>query len=305
MMDDGDISLDFRRLFNPLSTKKVVWIIVLVGVVVHFNGLFGGFIGDDKGQIQFNHFIQSLSHVPQFFTGSTFASSSGTNLDGPFYKPFLSLSYAVLYALFKATPFYFHAFQLILHITNGILLFILFKKFLKEHIALLLALIFIVHPINSEAVVYIADLQEPLFFCFGLSALLLAMKESLSPKRAALISLLLLCSLLSKETGILFVLMVIVTRLFVRWYKTELLRSMMYAIPPILIYAFLRFGVAKMFISKFPGMPITLLPLSQRILNMPAIVFYYLKTFFYPSRLDFFQIWVVKHLTFTNFFVPF
>jgi len=304
MMDDGDISLDFRRLFNPLSTKKVVWIIVLVGVVVHFNGLFGGFIGDDKGQIQFNHFIQSLSHVPQFFTGSTFASSSGTNLDGPFYKPFLSLSYAVLYALFKATPFYFHAFQLILHITNGILLFILFKKFLKEHIALLLALIFIVHPINSEAVVYIADLQEPLFFCFGLSALLLAMKESLSPKRAALISLLLLCSLLSKETGILFVLMVIITRLFVRWYKTELLRSMMYAIPPILIYAFLRFGVAKMFISKFPGMPITLLPLSQRILNMPAIVFYYLKTFFYPSTLDFFQIWIVKRITLTNFFVP-
>ncbi len=301
--DDEGFSLEFKQIINFL-TKNAVWLLIVVGIVVHFNGLFGNFIGDDKSQIQSNYIIHSLSHIPQFFTGSTFVPTSGTNLAGPFYKPLLSLSYAVLYALFRATPFYFHAFQLILHITNGILLFVLFKKFLKEHIALLLSLLFILHPINSEAVVYIADLQEPLFFCFGLSALLLAMKESLSPKRAALISLLLLCSLLSKETGILFVLMVIITRLFVRWYKTELLRSMMYAIPPILIYAFLRFGVAKMFISKFPGMPITLLPLSQRILNMPAIVFYYLKTFFYPSTLDFFQIWIVKRITLTNFFVP-
>ena len=120
------------------------------------------------------------------------------------------MSYAVLYALFKATPFFYHAFQLGLHITNGILLFILFKKFLKERVALVLSLLFLVHPINSEAVVSIANLQEPLFFCFGLSALLLAMKEAVSPMRAALISFLLLCSLLSKETGILFVLMVIV-----------------------------------------------------------------------------------------------
>ena len=59
-----------------------------------------------------------------------------------------------------------------------------------------------------------------------------------------------------------------------------------------------------MFVNKIPGMPITLLPLGQRILTVPAIVLYYLKTFIYPSTLDFFQIWVVKHPTYTNFLVP-
>src|SRR6266704_6474714 len=185
--DDEGFSLEFKQIINFL-TKNAVWLLIVVGIVVHFNGLFGNFIGDDKSQIQSNYIIQSLSHIPQFFTGSTFAPTFGTNLTGPFYKPLLSLSYAVLYALFRATPFYFHAFQLILHITNGILVFILLKKFLKERIALLLSLLFMVHPINSEAVVYIADLQEPLFFCFGLSALLLAMKVSISPRRAVLIS---------------------------------------------------------------------------------------------------------------------
>jgi len=304
MADEAeDLSLEFKQIINFL-TKNAVWLLIVVGVVVHFNGLFGSFIGDDKGQIQYNYVIQSLSHIPQFFTGSTFVPTSGTNLAGPFYKPLLSMSYAILYALFRATPFYFHAFQLILHITNGILIFTLFKKFLKDRIALLLSLLFLMHPINSEAVVYIADLQEPLFFCFGLSALLLAMKETVSLKRTALIGFLLLCSLLSKETGILFVCMIIVARLFVRLRKRELLLSLMYTIPPILIYALLRFGVAKMFVNKITGMPITLLPLGQRILNMPAIVFYYLKTFFYPSTLDFFQIWIVKRVTFTNFFLP-
>ncbi len=300
----GGFFLDFRQLFQLLKTRKAVWILVIAGIVIHFNGLFGNFIGDDKVQVQYNYIIQSLSHVPQFFTGSTIVPTSGANLVGPYYRPIMSLSYAVLYSLFGATPFYFHAFQLVLHIINGILIFFLFKKFLKERIALFLSLLFLVHPINSEAVAYIADLQEPLYLCFGLLALLLALKETISPKRTLLISFLLLCSFLSKEAGLLFVFMIITARLLVRWRRSELYRSLLYIMPPVLIYLFLRFIVAKIYVSKIQTMPITLLSFNQRLLNIPAIIFYYLKTFFYPSTLDFFQIWVVKNVTLTNFFLP-
>lgn len=304
MEGGGDTSFDFGRIFNLLTTKWALWLLVLIGIVVHSDGLFGGFIGDDKTQILTNYIIHSLGNIPRFFTGSTFVPNADANLAGPFYKPFLSLSYAVLWALFSSKTFYYHAFQLSLHITNAVLVFILFKKFLKDRVAFFLALLFVVHPINSEAVVYIADLQEPLFFCFGILALLLAMKETISPQRALAISGLLLCSLLSKETGVLFVLMVIITRLFIRWRKQELVLSLVYAVTPAIVYLFLRFVVARIYLNKIPGLPITLLPLSQRLLTVPAVIAFYLKTFIYPARLDFFQIWIVRHAAFANFYLP-
>lgn len=306
MADDGEgLSLDFKQIINLLATKYAVWLLIVVGFVVHFNGLFGAFIGDDKGQIQFNYVIQSLRNIPHFFTGSTFVpNSAGALLAGPFYKPFLSLSYSVLWALFTSKTFYYHTFQLALHLTNGVLIFVLFKKFLRDHIAFFLALLFIVHPINTEAVVYIADLQEPLYFCFGIIALLLSIKETISPARATAIGALLLCSLLSKETGILFVCMVIVTRLFMKWSKREALLTLAFTVPPVLVYLFLRLVIAKMFLNKIPGMPITMLPFSQRLLTVPAVVFFYLKTTAFPATLDFFQIWVVRHAALTNFYLP-
>lgn len=99
--------------------------------------------------------------------------------------------------------------------------------FSKEnwHFPFIAGLIFLCHPINSEAVLFIADLQEPLYTFFGLSALFLFSKSQ-TKLSAAVVGLLLLFALLSKESGLLYILAMLVHGfLFHKKHITQLIFS--------------------------------------------------------------------------------
>src|SRR5258707_302289 len=48
-MQEHDFS--FNDLFIPLTTKKAIHWIVIIGLIIYFNSIFNGFIGDDYGQV--------------------------------------------------------------------------------------------------------------------------------------------------------------------------------------------------------------------------------------------------------------
>jgi len=299
--DEWDFSFNPKHFFTPLTTLKGISTIVVLGCIAYFNALFGAFVWDDFGQVRQNYFIRSLSNLPKFFTGGTFGD--GAYLTGAYYKPLMTFSYAIIWSLFGNQPFFFHLLQIILHIINSILVFVLFRKFFKQQLALFLALIFLVHPINVEAVAYISALQEPLFFLFGMSALHLSLKEPISAKRTLAIGLLLLCSLLSKETGILFILIIPVYHSIFRHRKHHLIRIFLNVLPPVPMYAYLRFFVAKVSLHNQFGIPISTATITERVFTMPAIVLYYLKTFFIPKDLLTNQKWLITHHD-MQFYVP-
>src|SRR6266581_9226855 len=119
-----------KRYFIPLTTLKAIHWIIFIGLIIYFNSLFNGFIGDDYGQVVNNTSIHSISNIFQFFSNSTFnntlgglGSSGGNSLGGIYYKPLLSTVYSFLYTFFGSWPPAYHFFQLSLHITNSILLF--------------------------------------------------------------------------------------------------------------------------------------------------------------------------------------
>src|SRR6266700_2801169 len=91
--------------------------------------------------------------------------------------------------------------SLIIHITDTFLLFFLLKRFFNRTLALFLSLVFLVHPLQVESVAWIAAADNPLFFLFGISALLLSVKDRVSLKRLIGLCCLLLLSLLTKETA--------------------------------------------------------------------------------------------------------
>ena len=186
-----------------LTPKKAIFILLGTGFLVYFNSLFNGFVFDDEYQVVNNELIRSLTNFPQFFRGSTFYFEGQSELQGTYYKPVMTTVYSVLYTLFGPRPLFFHFFQLLMHITNAILVFLSIKYLLyqetnKNHTlsSFLAALLFLIHPINQESVAFIADLQEILFFFFGIFALLLTIKGF---KILSIFPLLFL-SLLSKET---------------------------------------------------------------------------------------------------------
>lgn len=297
------VNFSFKSLFVPLTTAKAIIIFTIIGFIVYSNILFNAFVYDDYGQIVNNPLVHSLNYLRHFFTGGTFFSEEVSRSTGIYYKPLLSTIFAFLYTISGPQPFIFHLFQVLLHIINTSLIYVLFQKFFKNTLSFFLALIFLVHPINQESVAYISDLQEPLFLFFGILALLMSTVNITSIRRIILINIFLLLGLLSKETAILFVpILFLYTYL---WNRKSFSKSYYFTITfTTLFYLLLRLFVIKTILPTIPLVPIMNVSLLERITTMPSIIFYYLKIFFFPSQLALGHSWVVTNLSINQFYLP-
>ena len=293
-MFDDRYNPSIKDLFFPLTTKKAIIWIVVVGLIVYANMLFNGFVWDDKIYITLNPGVHSIDFI------KLIGVNSFNNIGQ--YRPIPAIYFATLYNFFGELSFFYHLPQLTLHIINAILVFYLLRKFFARHISLLLSLIFLIHPIQVESVSFIAATISPLFFIFGISALLISTNNKLNTQRIILISFLILASLLTKETGILFVFMLVIYRIiFNKTGKFLLISSM---ICTLLVYIAIRFGVGGTYFTHLQNIPLNELTLRGRLLNIPEIIFYYFKTVAYPVYLAHNQLWVITQSTFQNFYFP-
>lgn len=299
----------FSRI-NSMSTRLYILLLIFVGFIIYLNILPNKFIGDDVDQIVRNPTVHSIQNIPNLFMGSTYISGgSAERLVGLFYRPIMMSSFAVIYSMFGADPLYFHVVQIILHTLVSIGLFYFFKRFVSEALAFAGALVFLVHPIHSETVAYIADLQDVLFVLFGMVTLLLARHQvRFKPYKfqyLGLIFVTLLLTLLSKESGILFFPMLILYLILVekKPWRT-ITRHSVIAACSLIAYLILRYGVAQMYTSKSSLASIAEASFTQRLIHIPLIITTYLKTFFWPARLLSLQIWFIEVITWQNFYVP-
>lgn len=286
--------LSFKDLFVPLTARKSIVYIVIIGFATFFNMLFNNFVWDDISYIVKNPEIYTIN-LPLYFRPNIF------NNNGQ-YRALIELYFAVLYNLFHLNPFYYHLIQLIIHIAASILVFLFLKKFFKQSLSLLLALIFLVHPMQVESVSYIASTGCSLFLLAGMPSLLLLTRKSLSKFEFSLIGLSLLASLFIREAGLLIL---IVCVAYVVLFNRKHLKGVIYAsITSLAAYFFFRFAIGQIFYDSRPLVPLSRLTLLQRMLNIPAIIFYYIKTFIFPYRLLIDQQWSYDKFTLYNFTVP-
>jgi len=303
-----------------VKKDKFILILILVGFLVYFNSLFNGFVWDDEEQIVNNPLVHSLSNLPQLFRGSTFNPGGAVSLGGIYYKPLMTVFFSLIYSIFGPRPFFFHLFQIVLHIINSILVFLVLgylfnlkkKEKNDESLPFFLSLIFLIHPQNCEAVVYISALQDVVFFFFGMLALFMIIKTNKSQIFTAstnfvslygLASLFLFLSLLSKETGIVFFVIIFFYLLFFK-KREDLPVYLVFSLTVICFYAVLRFGLAGIPIQKHGLSPITRMDFWQRMISVPQIIFYYLKTFFFPKNLAINQHWVTEKIIWSEFWSP-
>jgi len=286
--------------------KKLILLLVVIGIVIYFNSFFNAFIWDDEEQIVNNVAVHSIKNLPLFFKGSTFNPGGGTTLSGLYYKPLMTTIFSLIYTLFGPHPFFFHFLQTSIHIANSILVLLILKHFLgkKSLLPFFLSLIFLVHPINTEVVVYISDLQDTGCFFLGILAFFILIKKKYSEnKRILIVSSLIFLSLLFKETGIIF-LAIILIYLFL-YKKIKLLEQFIVSALLIIgIYSVFRFGIAGIGLEKHGLSPITNMNFSKRLISIPKIILFYLKTFLFPKDLAINQHWVVQQINFTDFYQP-
>ncbi len=136
------------------------------------------------------------------------------------YVPVTMLTYAIDYQIWHLTPFGFRFDNLILHFLNAILVFYLLRLIQKNTwIAFAVSLIFAVHPVQIESVIWIAERKNVLSSFFLLSAIISywkAVSASHEEERNRLIFTLglFLLGLLSKPSAVIFLPLVFLINYF-------------------------------------------------------------------------------------------
>ncbi|HCM45515.1 MAG: hypothetical protein UV92_C0015G0009 [Parcubacteria group bacterium GW2011_GWA1_43_27] len=281
------------RFFSDITTKKAILIISILGIIVFGNSLGNGFVIDDIPQLIEYPAMQQLSNTGDFFRNAIFVNYT-------YYKPIFSTLNSLIFTLFGPNPVAFHSFSIFLHLAVTSLLFLILGNFFTKPLSLVLSLIYLVHPLNSEVVFYVSDLQDSLFMLFGLLGLYKMTKAKSVGSLVAVAGLLFL-SVLCKETGVLFFLMALTyTLLYKREFFWQLLGVSSFT---GLIYLALRFKVVG-FLNLPLNTLIADLDFSQRLLHIPAILFFYLKTFIFPLNLSVSWQWIIDSPDLYNFYLP-
>lgn len=285
-------------------------LIILTGSIIFVNMLGNSFVWDDEEMVVNNFPVFKIGNIPSFFTQATFFSG-GSQLLGWFYRPFVMVSFLLISVLFGDSPFWFHLVQLVLHITNAVLLFfilaVLFNQINKElarPVALFLSLVFVVHPAQVESVSYIASMAEPLYTLFLLVLfLLLAKKEKsrLNFKIGIIVILLFTMALLTKEGAVVF-LPLAGLYLFLFKEKRKIVFWAKYLFSALGLYLFIRLSFFGIQFQK-PNFlsPIANATLAERILTAFYSFFTFLRTFFFPKELSVSQHFVVKEISDVRF----
>ncbi|MFO0781713.1 MAG: hypothetical protein U0524_02355 [Candidatus Saccharimonadales bacterium] len=266
-----------------IKTWQAILLLVATGCIVFASGLGGQFQGDDNAQIVNNEPVHSLSNAKLLFEGGTFYNGQGLHpLTGSYYRPLMMLTFAFLHELFGLNPLYFHIFQYMLCIGSAILLFLLFRYSFRPLLALFLALVFLVHPINSQVAFSIACMQDALFFFFGILAIWLLVRFD-SMKVLPFVALSLFVSLLAKESAVLFVIMSLV---FLFWFsRHRLLPFMSMLVLPIAGWLALKSNAIGLMVNNPGNAPIVHLDFVERMMTAPSIMLIYITKFVFPDKM--------------------
>jgi tetratricopeptide (TPR) repeat protein len=255
---------------------------------------------DDEVQILGNSHLK-LENIWDLFKSSTMSSGGGIKLRGLYFKPLMTMFYVSVWNTLGHEPFYFRIPLLIIFFTNSFLVFLFSKKFLKENYAFILAVLFLLHPVNTEVGVYLADAQDLFYFFFGLLSLLVISKEKMLKIDWCFYISLLVFATLSKETGVLF----LGINVFYVWFfkRTETIRTFFTSILVFLLYVFWRFHIGLTKMGSY-HLDFAKLGFFDRLKIFPMIFSHYVEIFFVPIRLTIASDYLLTSLSFENFYLP-
>jgi tetratricopeptide (TPR) repeat protein len=224
-MASPSLATGFEKSGRWLARPFIAWLLcLLAGFLVYAPALHGDLIWDDFYLVRENPFFRSPVFGLEVFRHYLFFDSFST-----YYRPVQNWSYIFDYWLWRGSPIGYHCTNILLHSLSGFFLFLLLRRLLpglcapvgeKDHgawngVALLIALIWVVHPIHNAAVAYISGRADSLAALFALGAWLLLWRALGSDARwkKAVLSLLacgsLLIALCSKEIALVWLLLLL------------------------------------------------------------------------------------------------
>ncbi|NQU39032.1 MAG: tetratricopeptide repeat protein [Lentisphaerae bacterium] len=164
------------RAIHIIGTTLLPGLLLVLLVLAAFGpALWHDFAWDDHGLIVQNPDIRVTSSWARPFLRSFW--QTGANVEDAtrsFYRPIVSLSYRIDYAIWSLNPMGFHATNILLHALVTLLVFGLGLRLLDNRAAALVAAaLFAIHPSHVENIVWISGRTDILCSLFALAALLL------------------------------------------------------------------------------------------------------------------------------------
>jgi tetratricopeptide (TPR) repeat protein len=252
---------------------------LLIAFVVFFPSLNGEFIMDDWGYITQNpHITDSLSPLHFWLSFKS----------GPDFWPLSYTFYWIFFRLFGNNPLGYHIVNVVMHAMNAVLVMLVARHFAPRK-APWAALLFLVHPLQVQAVSWIIQFKTLLSTQLALITILLYLRGLFVPALATFA-----LSLLAK-TSTMFLPFAMV---FLEWDRTSW-RQRLTHLSPFLALAVLG-GIATMWSNA-----VNFTELDAPVFNMawyqrPLLVFqnvlFYLGSFFWPYRLSFIYPYMVPNV---------
>lgn len=154
------------EIINRNKTRTVFLAFFIVGIFLYANSFKNEMFWDDHDGIVNNVYIKDFSYFPKFFSENLIA---GSGLVSNYWRPLLLTVFSIEWHLWGGSVAGYHLVNTLAHIAAAFLLFLVLRKlFRKRWLAFFTSLIFLIHPLQTEAVTYISGLADSLSAVFTL-----------------------------------------------------------------------------------------------------------------------------------------
>ncbi|PYS16427.1 MAG: hypothetical protein DMG17_12385 [Acidobacteria bacterium] len=264
--------MPIRAMAAMFSTRGAFVISFLLVALCYVNSLPNDFVFDDGPIVSSNPVIRTISPI-QFLKSPYWTKQQYAGI----YRPFVVFSLSVDYAIWKRWAPGFRLTNLAVHAINGVLVFSLYQSIAGAGIVPLIAMIiYLVHPVHTEAVTTIVGRSELFAACFLLAAWLLFRQG-----RTGWAALAFLLALLSKENAIVLPAILLLTSpRGRRWIR--LLPMIFVALAYLAMRYSVLGGLGIPVSAQYMGGRLTYF---ERLLTSGRVFIQYLTLIFYPLHL--------------------
>ena len=154
-----------------------------------------GFVSDDPALILVNR--PSIAQIPDFFFADLWAGT-----DTGYYRPLFVSTLAVDRALFGHDAWGFHLHSLLWHLLAGLGVHRLARAWAGERAALVAAAVFLLHPLQSEVVVWVSARNDSMAVALACASAMVLFPAQRAWTRSLLGGALALAAMLSKENAV-------------------------------------------------------------------------------------------------------
>jgi len=191
----ASVKADVDRDISP----NAIYFVLVLTAIIYSRALTNGFTYmDDDYYILKNYYLRDLSLHGVWAIFTHFYSFN--------YHPLTTLSNLAEYTLFKLNPLPYHFFNVLLHLLNTWLVYMLAESLSRKRLtAVVVSALFAIHPMHVESVAWVAERKDVLYSAFYLSSALFYLRyiDNGYKKNYYVISLLLFVgSLLSKSAAV-------------------------------------------------------------------------------------------------------